>query len=91
MGVLLVLAVVAVLAIAARFAPFGHPFRHAQDLRVHCPTLGRQCDCRIEQEVYTGRFERVLACSAYPDRTDLPCDQGCLKRMNLGMAMPPAA
>ena len=90
-GVLLALAVIAVVAVAARFAPFGRAFRQAQDVHVLCPTLRQQCDCRIEQEVYSGRWERVLACSAFPDRA-LSCDQACVKTLNLGLpAMPPAA
>jgi hypothetical protein len=90
MAALLSLAVVAVIVLAFRFAPFGRPFRHAQDVHVMCPRLQRLCDCRVEQEVYSGRWERVLACSAFPDH-DLPCDQSCVQRLNLGLHVPPTA
>jgi len=91
-GVLLPLAVLAVIAVAAYFAPYGRSFRLEQDQRVVCPSLGKECDCRLEQEVHSGRWARVLACSAYPDRSDLPCDQACARLMNLGVRLaPPAA
>ena len=87
--VLLPLALLAVLFVAARFGPFGRRFRHAQEVCLVCPTLGETVDCRMDQEVYTGQWQSVTACSAHPGQSDPPCDKDCVKRMNLGFALAP--
>lgn len=87
--VLLSLALVIAVAVAARLGPFGARFGHDQACSVVCPTLRQTVDCRMAQEVYTGQWQTVKACSAFPGWSDLPCDKGCARMMNLGFPLSP--
>lgn len=87
--VLLPFALLVAIVLAARLGPFGARFGHTQACSFVCPVLGQDVDCRAVQEVYTGQWQRVAACSVYPGRDALPCGQDCVKTLNLGLPLAP--
>src|SRR5574342_512300 len=90
MGVLLALTIVMVLAALVQFGFLALRLRRPQDRSFVCPLLHQAVDCRAIQDIRTGQWKTVVACSAFPGRGgDVPCHEDCLKVMNLGYALPP--
>lgn len=80
----LVLVVLALTWIAFR----GGKLRREQSVRFVCPHLAILVDCRIVQDIRTGQWKQVLACSAFADPKELGCDRECARVANLGFRQP---
>ncbi len=88
MGLLFGLALAAVVALAAWVGlRRDRPLRE-QSLRFFCPLLRKAVDCRIVQDMRTGQWKRVEACSAFADAPAVRCEKECAKLMNLGFPLP---
>jgi hypothetical protein len=81
------LALAAVIAVLAWLGLRGGALRHEQACRFVCPVFGAGVDCRIVQDVRTGQWKQVEACSAFRDLSQVLCDQDCAKAMNLGFRL----
>jgi hypothetical protein len=68
----------------------GGGVRRAQRCRIMCPMFHQGVDCRIVQDIRTGQWKRVEACSAFVDPEAVSCDQECARLMNLGVFQPQA-
>ena len=55
-----------------------------QRVRLVCPHLKSVVDCRIVQDLRTGQWKQLNACSAFADPEDNTCDLECLRLANLG-------
>ena len=67
----------------------GGDLRHEHRLRFVCPELHLPVDCRIVQDVRTGQWKRIEACSAFPEPTNVNCARECTRLMNLGFPLRP--
>jgi len=65
----------------------GGELQHEQRLRFVCPQFDQPVDCRIVQDVRTGQWRRVVACSAFTDPTEVVCERECARIMNLGFPL----
>jgi hypothetical protein len=61
----------------------GSLFRE-QSCRVVCPLSGETVDCKIVQDIRTGQWKHVQACSAFEDPRQVVCEQDCARLTNLG-------
>jgi hypothetical protein len=68
----------------------GGSLRRTQAVDVLCPRFGMAVECRIVQDVRTGQWKKVEACSAFRDPSQVVCDEDCAKAMNLGFRLPAA-
>lgn len=66
------------------------PLRRAQACHFACPLSREPVDCEIVQDIRTGQYKAVRACSAFPDG-QVRCALDCARLMNLGFRLPPAA
>ena len=87
--VLVVLALTAVVGVLAWIGLRGGELRREAALRLVCPVSRQPVDCAIVQNVRTGQWTGVQACSAFPDG-HLACAQDCARVMNLGFQLPTA-
>jgi hypothetical protein len=74
-------------AALARGALRGAHLRQTQRWRFVCPDLHEPVEARLVQDVRTGQWTGVTACTAL-DR--ITCGQQCLRLMNLGFTLPGA-
>jgi hypothetical protein len=56
-----------------------------QGVRFVCPHLKSVVDCRIVQDLRTGQWKQLNACSAFADPEDNTCDRECVRLANLGL------
>jgi hypothetical protein len=61
---------------------------HEQRCHVSCPLDHEEVECRIVQDVRTGRWTHVRSCSSFADPTAVSCDRECVRLMNLGLRQP---
>jgi hypothetical protein len=61
--------------------------RSAQACGFMCPNYRSYVDCEIVQDVRTGQWKELRSCSIYRRVADLPCDQDCVRRLNLGFRL----
>jgi hypothetical protein len=85
LGLGLALAVAALAWIGLR----GGGLRVEQGCSFVCPRYGSAVECRIVQDVRTGQWKGVTACSAFPLGQVL-CEEDCARLMNLGARLPQA-
>ena len=62
----------------------GERLERSQACLLSCPRDGRILSCQIRQDIRTGQYRAVEACSAFDPGGGVPCDQACARRMNLG-------
>jgi hypothetical protein len=65
----------------------GGWLRKELSFQVACPRDGRAAECRVVQDVRTGQWKQVVACSL-ADLEHEPCGLECARLANLGFAMP---
>lgn len=73
------------LAAAAGTSLLGGGLRREQRFGFLCPHLGKSVDCRVAQDVRTGQWKAVRACSAFDDPEQVLCDLECARLANLGL------
>jgi hypothetical protein len=66
----------------------GGRLRHEPTCRLECPLIGIAVDCRVDQDMRTGQWGRVHACSAFSGMGEVVCRQDCARLMNLGLLQP---
>jgi hypothetical protein len=89
-GILGGLALAAVVAALARVGLTGSGLSREQSCRFVCPWLARTVDCRIVQDMRTGQWKQVTACSAFTRPDAVLCEQDCARMMNMGFRLPQA-
>lgn len=52
--------------------------------RFLCPRVGRDAECRVIQDVTSGEWRHVLACTLL-DATQPTCDEECARRANVAI------
>jgi hypothetical protein len=75
----------ALLLVLAWLGLRGGKAAREQSVRFVCPHLKSVVDCRIVQDLRTGQWKRLNACSAFADQEDNTCDRECLRLANLGL------
>jgi hypothetical protein len=88
MNVLPGAALAAVAAFLAWLGLRGGELRREQTCRFVCPRERRPVECRILQNIRTGRWLGVQSCSAFVDPEDVHCEQECVVLMNAGARLP---
>ncbi|HET7293429.1 MAG TPA: hypothetical protein VFM88_13470 [Vicinamibacteria bacterium] len=75
----------ALVALALAWIAFqGGKLWGERSVRFTCPHLGSVVDCRIVQDVRTGQWKELVACSAFADPDRNTCDRECVRLANLG-------
>jgi hypothetical protein len=80
-------AVVVWVAAVVRSTLRGAHLHQAQRWRFVCPDLHEPVEVRLVQDVRTGQWTGVTACSALDPIT---CGQQCVRLLNLGFTLPGA-
>jgi len=75
----------ALLLVLAWLGLRGGKAAREQSVRFACPHLKTVVDCRIVQDLRTGQWKRLNACSAFADPEDNTCDCECMRLANLGL------
>ena len=78
----------ALLLVLAWLGLRGGKAAREQSVRSVCPHLKNVVDCRIVQDLRTGQWKALTACSAFADPEDNTCDLECLRLANLGLLTP---
>lgn len=88
-GFLSGVALAAFVAVIARFAFRGGGLWRQTACRFACPLRGDAVNCRIFQNIRTGQWMSVQACSAFPELPGaVPCGEECRKLANVGLLVP---
>lgn len=87
-GLVAGVALAAALAALALIGLWGGRLRREQSCRFVCPRYERIVECRIVQDIRTGQWKQVQACSAFADPLGVACEQECARLMNLGFRLP---
>ncbi len=74
---------------AAAVALRGGALERVQECRFVCPRFRETVTCRILQNIRTGQWKDVEACSAFTDPEKLLCERECTRLLNLGFRLPP--
>jgi hypothetical protein len=82
-GILAVMGAVMAAVLSAR----GGALRRRQSVRLACPMRGQAVECEIVQDVRTGQWKEVRACSAFDPPHAVTCDRDCTAAMNLGFGL----
>ena len=51
-----------------------------------CPYLHTDVECRIVQDIRTGQWKALIACSAFAVPEHVSCDRECARLANLGLS-----
>jgi hypothetical protein len=79
LGLLAILGYLAAMVLTLRRG--GRPQR-VQGCRLVCPFLLKSVDCRITQDVRSGRWMNAVSCSAFGEPDALTCRQECVTLLN---------
>ena len=60
--------------------------RREQSCSLLCPHLHKSVECRIVQDVRTGQWKALKACSVFAPPEQLLCDCECARLVNLGLS-----
>jgi hypothetical protein len=60
--------------------------RREQSCSLQCPHLGTNVECRVLQDIRTGQWKAVNACSAFTVPEQIQCDVECARLVNLGQS-----
>lgn len=55
-----------------------------------CPATGKEVRCVLLRDARSGRSMEVLRCSAFDASTRPPCDQNCVRILNMGIPLRPS-
>ena len=78
----------AALLALARVGLKGGALDHVQTCCFVCPRFDEVVACAIRQNVRTGQWNDVEACSAFTQPDKVLCGQDCRRLMNLGLLRP---
>jgi hypothetical protein len=60
--------------------------RRAQECGLVCPRLHKSVVCRVVQDVRTGQWKALEACSVFKGPGGVRCDCECARLVNLGIS-----